>query len=136
MVKPSVEFLAQFPDDALYDEDGDELQFAGQNVAEAIAAALTKRSYVVSEPENCAELGWEFDAQRGGCRFWIRLTKIEEFVLGTRDMTFRLWPRRPTYVEFLQDLASALADDIRFSQVKWFRDVMPSDGGEWSAGPV
>jgi hypothetical protein len=136
VVKPSVEFLAEFPDDALCDEDGAELQFAGRNVAETVAAALTARAYVVSDPEDCQELGWELEARHGGCRFWIRLTKIGAFVVVTQDMTFRLWPKRPTYLEFLQDLDAALGSDPRFSQVRWFKDVLPSDGGDWSAQPA
>lgn len=133
---PSVEFLAGLPDDALYDDDGYELQFAGRNVAEAIAAALTAGGYVVSEPENCQELGWELEARRGGCRFWMRVTKIAEFVVATQDMTFRLWPKRPSYIEFRRELHSALASDPRFTEIRWFDDVLPTDGGDWSAEPA
>lgn len=133
---PSVESLAGLPDDALYDDDGYELQFAGRNVAEAIAAALTAGGYVVSEPENCQELGWELEARRGGCRFWMRVTKIAEFVVATQDMTFRLWPKRPSYIEFRRELHSALASDPRFTEIRWFDDVLPTDGGDWSAEPA
>lgn len=136
MIKPNIEFLAEFADDALYDEDGAEIRFAGRNVAETIASALASRAYVVSEPQDCQEAGWELEARRGGCRFWLRLTKIAEFVMVTQDMTFRLWAKRPSYPDFLQDLHAALASDPRFSQVRWFKGDMPSDGGDWSPQPV
>ncbi len=138
MVKPrsNVEFNADFPDDTVYGEDGDELQFAGQNVAEAIAGMLVRSGYEVSTPENCYELGWEFDAIRRKSRFWVRLTKIHEFVLVSQDMTFRLWPDRRPYAEFLRSLHSALTSDPRFGRVRWFKGDLPSDGGAWSAEPV
>ena len=138
MVKPrgSVEFLADFPDDTVYGESGDEVQFAGKNVAETVADMLTKYGYEVAAPEHCYELGWEFDARRSGCRLWIRITKIQEFVLVTQDMTYRLWPDRRPYVEFLRGLNSALGSDPRFSRIRWFNDVLPADGGKWFPGPV
>ena len=98
--------------------------------------ALTAGGYVVSEPENCQELGWELEARRGGCRFWMRVTKIAEFVVATQDMTFRLWPKRPSYIEFRRELHSALASDPRFTEIRWFDDVLPTDGGDWSAEPA
>ncbi|MFN3511463.1 MAG: hypothetical protein ACK41C_00330 [Phenylobacterium sp.] len=138
MTKPrgSVEFLAEFPDDTVYDAAGDEVQFAGANVARAIGALLTKQGYEVAAPENCQELGWEFDVRRDRSRFWLRLTKIQEFVLVTQDMTFRLWPKPGPYVQFLQDLHAQLAGDPRFSRIRWFQDVLPADGGAWFPAPV
>ena len=138
MAKPigNVELLAEFPDDTVLDDNGDEIQFAGENVARTIAERLARCGYEVAEPENCHELGWELDARRSGCRFWIRITKIEAFVIVTQDMTFRLWPKRGPYAEFLRDLHTVLSSDSRFSQARWFQDVLPSEGGAWLPGPV
>jgi hypothetical protein len=138
MAKPreSAEFLAEFPDDAVYDEDGNETQFAGENVSRAIGELLARRGYEVAAPENCDFLGWEFDAKRGGCRFWMRITKIRAFVVVTQDMTYRLWPKHGPYIEFLQDLHSVLSDDPRFGEIKWFQDDLPSDGGKGFPAPV
>jgi hypothetical protein len=135
-LRGSVEVLAEFPDDAVYDDNGDETQFAGENVARTIAELLAKRGYEVAEPENCQELGWELDARRSGCRFWMRITKIQEFVIVTQDMTYRLWPNRGPYSEFLRDLHAVLGSDARFSRIRWFHDGLPADGGAWSPEPV
>jgi hypothetical protein len=135
-MRGSVEVLAEFPDDTVYDDDDNETQFAGENVARTVAELLTKRGYEVAEPENFQELGWEFDARRSGCRFWMRITKIQEFVVVTQDMTHRLWPRRGPYAEFLGDLHAVLSSDARFRGIKWFHDVLPADGGAWFPEPV
>jgi hypothetical protein len=66
----------------------------------------------------------------------MRVTKIGAFVVVTQDMTSRLWPKRGPYIEFLQDLHSALSDDPRFGEIKWFQDDLPADGGKWFPGPV
>jgi hypothetical protein len=129
----NVEFRADFPDDPEHD---DETQVAAGNVAKALAEALTRIGYEVGALEDCFEQGWEFDARREGSRFWLRVTEIDEFVLMTKDMTFRLSAKLAPYAAFLRDLHSALASDARFEHIKWFRDDLPADGGAWQAEPV
>ena len=135
-LRDSVEFLADFPDDTVCDDNGDEVQFAGENVARTIAELLTKRGYEVSEPENCLEFGWELGALRSKSRFWMRITKIEEFVIVTQDMTRRLWPKREPFAAFLGDLHAVLQSDVRFSRIRWFQDALPADGGDWRPEPL
>jgi len=134
--RENVAFLADFPDDTVYGEDGDEAQFAGENVAKTLVSMLTAHGYDVGTPENCYELGWEFEVRRGKSVFAIRLTKIAEFVLVARDRTWRLWPDHKPYVAFLQDLHSVLSGDVRFSRIWWFEAELPSTEDEGFSNPV
>ena len=76
-LRPNVWFAADFPDDTVYDEDGNELQFAGPAVARAVADLLRARGYRVDEPENEMENGWSLDAYRQKQRFWMQVTLID-----------------------------------------------------------
>ena len=68
--------------------------------------------------------------------FWIRIGKIDEYVLSARDLTWRLWPDRKPYVTFLWDIHSVLCADQRFSHLRWFGSELPSSGGAWFPGPA
>lgn len=135
-IRQNVAFLADFPDDALYDGDGCEVQFAGENVARTLADMLTARGYEVGAPENCEHVGWEFDVRRDKSSFAIRVTKIEGFVLVARDRTWRLWPDSKRYAAFLRDIHSILTSDPRFSRIWWFERELPSAEGEGFSDPV
>lgn len=135
-VRQNVAFLADFPDDAVYDEDDCEVQFAGENVARTLADLLAAHGYDVEAPENCEHAGWEFNVRRDGSSFSIRITKIEEFVLVARDRTGRLLPDPKLYAAFLQDIHSILRSDPRFSRIWWFEHELPSTEDEGFSNPV
>jgi hypothetical protein len=135
-IRENVAFLADFPDDTVYREDGDEAQFAGENVAKTLADMLIARGYGAERPENCYELGWEFDVRRDKSVFTIRVTKIEEFVLVARDRTGRPWADRNAYPTFLQDIHSILSGDPRFSRIWWFEGELPSTEDQGFSNPV
>ena len=135
-LRPNVWFKADFPDDTVYDQDGNEVQFAGQNVAEAVAKTLTAYGYSMEEPESWDENGWSLNAHWKGRRFWMLVTAIDDFILQTKNMTWRLWPDRAAFVEFLLHLQAGLNADPRFSQLRWFAADWPPSEAESFAAPV
>lgn len=134
-LRPNVWFKADFPDDTIYAEDGNELQFAGEAVALTIAGLLEARGYRVEAPENEHESGWSLNAYRGGQRFWMQLTFIDDYILQSKDMTWRLWPKTAPFIAFLGDLEGALKDDPRFSNLRWWVKDWPPAEGESSSSP-
>lgn len=135
-LKPNVWFKAAFPDDTVYAEDGDEVQFAGQAVARTIAELLRARGYRVDEPENGYENGWSFDARRQRQRFWMQVTFIDGYILQSRDMTWRLWPSQAEFIAFLTDLEAALKSDPRFSELRWWAKDWPPSEAEAAPSPL
>lgn len=127
MVKPisKVWFEADFPDDTIYRDNGDEAQFSGQNVSQAIAKLLAAGGYQMTEPESWDENGWSMDAHKDGRRFWILVTAIDDYILQTKNMTWRLWPDRAAFARYLLDLHSMLSGDPRFHNLRWFADEWP-----------
>ena len=138
MVKvwPNVWFDADFPDDTVYDESGDELQFAGQAVARTIAELLQARGYELEEPQNEEHLGWSFIAYRLGESFWMLLTFIDGYILQTKDRAWRVFSRQGEYLDFLTDLEACLKSDPRFSNLRWWVKDWPPDEGESVASPL
>lgn len=135
-LRPNVWFKADFPDDTVYGEDGNETAFAGRAVAQAIGEMLSARGYRVEDPENEQESGWSLNVHREGQRFWMQVTFIEDYILQTKDMTWRLWPSRGAFVEFLTDLQGALEADPRFHDLRWWTKDWPPTEAESSPTPV
>ena len=135
-LRPNVWFAADFPDDTVYDEDGNELQFAGQAVARAVADLLRARGYRVDEPENEMENGWSLDAYRQKQRFWMQVTLIDDYILQTKDMTWRLWPNTAAFEAFLLDLEASLKSDARFSNLRWWVKDWPPTASESFDSPA
>jgi hypothetical protein len=135
-LRPNVWFKADFPDDTVYASDGNELQFAGQAVAQAIAEMLKARGYRVDEPENEYENGWSFNAHRERQRFWMQVTFIDDYILQTIDMTWRLWPRQAGFIAFLTDVEDSLKSDPRFSNLRWWTKNWPPTEAESFRSPV
>lgn len=55
---------AKFPDDTVWDDDGEVIvQTAGLAMATAVAELLRARGMEVSDPEDHLEHGWELDVQ-------------------------------------------------------------------------
>ena len=135
-LRPNVWFKADFPNDAVYDEDGNEVQFAGQAVAQAVANLLRARGYRVSEPENGYENGWSLNAHTQGQRFWMQVTFIDDYILQTQDMTWRLWPNQAGYIALLTALDASLKSDPRFTDLRWWVKDWPPTEAESFPGPL
>ena len=131
----NVAFYADLPDDGVYEEDGEFIQWPGENVALALSSLLKPFGYEATPPQHCEHLGWEFDVLREGCRFWLRLTPGYGFVLFTKDMT--RFPNEGHYPRFLESINAVLREDGRFSRAAWFADHedLP-DEGEGAPGPL
>lgn len=135
-LRPNVWFKADFPDDTIYAEDGNEIQFAGQAVARAVAELLRARGYRVDEPENEYENGWTLNAYGQGQRFWMQVTFIDDYILQTKDMTRRLWPSQAPLIAFLRHLESSLKSDPRFSNLRWWAKDWPPTEAESFEAPL
>ena len=134
-LRSNVWLKADFPDDATYEDDG-EAHFAGRNVAIAVGQMLSSHGYRVEEPESWDEKGWSLNAYRDRQRFWMLITAIDDFILQTKDTTWRLWPDRAPFVAFLLHLEAGLSADPRFSQLRWFEGAWPPTQAESFPAPV
>lgn len=133
-IRPCAEFRADFPDDMI-EEDGEIVQFGGRGVAEAIAALLQALGYDVSTPEHQHEHGWDFEVKTQGRRIWIQISELDDVFVLTSECHAGFFPRRKdadVYAEVLTRLNAGLADDQRFSNIRWqfLRDVLSGVAGE------
>jgi hypothetical protein len=135
-VKPNVWFKADFPNDTVYDENGDEVHFAGQAVARAVAELLRARGYRVDEPESESFKGWSLIAYRERRRFWMLVTLIDDYILQSEDWTRRFWPKPAEFAAFLADLEAALTSDPRFSNLRWWVKDWPPTEAETFPHPL
>ena len=119
-IRPNAEFCAAFPDDAIWDDDGELVQAGGRNVAEMIADVLRRNAYEVTSPKHQHEHGWDFEAKTRRAKFWLQVSDGGgEFSLMTQDWTLRLWPDRTHHARLLDLLDLAMRQDGRFSQIRW-----------------
>ena len=119
-ISPNAEFCAEFPDDAVWDDDGELVQAGGRNVAEMIAEVLRRHAYEVTSPKHQYEHGWDFEAKTRRARFWLQVSGGgDEYSLMTQDWTLRLWPDRTRHAELLGVLNVVMQQDGRFSQIRW-----------------
>ena len=134
IVRSCAEFRSTFPDDRVENEEGTEiLLFPGRNVAIAISEILRRIGYDADPPENAGEHGWDFEVRvKGypdGARLWCTVTLLDNYVLVVDNTSWwdRFRKRYPApYIEALGALGRAMADDPRFSEVRW-KDVPDRD---------
>lgn len=125
------------PTDAIETEDGrDFVQWPGKSVAEAIAEDLRAFGCVVEPPEHAYENGWESSLKFQGRSLWFKVTLIDDYYVGFDDVTFWASKSRPhaAYVEFMRRVGSALRQDTRLENVRWYVD--PEDDSEGAQDPV
>jgi hypothetical protein len=137
------EFTANFPDDFVLNEAGDDFEiFGGRLASEAIADALRNAGYRVDPPNHAHEHGWEFSAWEGKRRLWLQVTRMEDadYILITEAM-LGLFQRMSKvdlsyYADFLTKLNEGLRRDDRFGSVGWFRQIRFTPVGEPTADPL
>lgn len=118
------DFTADFPDDAEW--DGDEpVILGGRAVAETVAGYLKGFGCDVSDPEHTPPYGWRFEAHGREARVWVQITDLtDNIILHTEDRRAffkRLFePANPEHTELLTELHAKLAEDPRFSGIKWW----------------
>ncbi|MBU1378593.1 MAG: hypothetical protein KKE02_02335 [Alphaproteobacteria bacterium] len=124
-LRPIADFKADFPDDAVWDEDDEPIILGGRAVAETVAGYLKGFGCELSEPEHTPPYGWRFEAHGREARVWIQITDLtDNIVLHTEDKRpffKRLFaPVNAEHMKLLTKLHGKLADDPRFSDIKWW----------------
>lgn len=124
-IRQIADFNADFPDDAVWDENDEPVVLGGRGVAETVAIYLAGFGCDVSAPEHTPPYGWRFEARGGEARVWIQVTDLtDNIVLATKDnrpFLERVFKRaNAEHATLLMKLHQALARDVRFSNIKWW----------------
>lgn len=127
-LKTCAEFWAAFPDDCV-EERGDIVLFPGQVVAQVMADILTSSGFKVTLPEHRGEHGWDFHVYTRDQRIWFQVCAFNYDELGHEcwlctecyGNLFRPRRKREVYADVLTRLNAAMADDMRFTKVRWVR---------------
>ncbi len=118
------EFMADFPDDTVWDAAGMSLvQQGGLNIARAIIALLTDRGATAGEPDTHSDYGWAFDVEYEGRKYWLMIQVGDECILTSQEVSWRhdsLSSPDTDYARFLELLHSRLAADGRFRAIVWY----------------
>jgi hypothetical protein len=128
-------FEADLPDDHIEDDDGRVIQFGGQGVTKTIAACLRGPERAVSEPQHEHEHGWTFEIQSNGARVWFQISNMEDdvFMLISKGYGRN---HAVLHLELLNEITSALAQDARFKDLKWYRQEELFAGFAGAAHPL
>jgi len=124
-IRTFVNFEADFPDEAEWDEQGNPVVPDGRSVARVIARSLNTVGFRASEPAQHTFYGWAFDVALPKRTAWCLLQApgpwlllVEERRSGLRRFTAG---RSPVDLErLLKALDHVLKADERFSSVQWF----------------
>lgn len=118
-----VTFNAVFPDDFEFLESGDIAVPGGRNICNVIMGILQNLGLTVSKPEQHQFYGWELTAKKDGCEYWFLLQYPESWLLIAQDKTGifgRMKSQATSFGATLADLNQKLAEDERFSNIRWF----------------
>ena len=140
IILPCAEFASDLPDDSIENEEGtDFLQLGGKGVTEAIAELLAGFGCTVGPVECADHLGWEVGFHWQGRRLWCLVTSIEDYILQTGDpawLSRSFKKNKAIYGDALMRLASALNEDPRFHNVRWYSKEDLLGGGPGAMQPV
>ncbi len=122
-IRPCAEFRADFPDDQIWDDDNNVVQFGGRNIAEALGTILQGQGYEVLSLEEHPEHGWDFvvGLNAGELLFEISFGG-ETWHLSTSGQSIDRWPKPSDYAELLIALDAEMRKDGRFSDIGWRRE--------------
>lgn len=126
-IRPWATFTSNLPDDHV--EDGPRIiQFGGRSVVNAIADILRGLGCTVGEPIYAEENGWEVHVLAGERRrrLWCQVTFRNDYLVFFGQNSWIadfLGSHHPAYLDALNRLAGALADDARFQHVRWYDDI-------------
>ncbi len=124
--RPCAAFTADFPDDAVENEDGtDVVELGGRNVAEAIGQILRDLGCEVSETSR-GDYGWELSARGHGRECFCRIISLHPtFFLLFEDRRAR---GAPIGHGLSQAFSDAMRRDGRFHGLLWYpREAGPTD---------
>jgi hypothetical protein len=120
-----VTFVADFPDDGLWDKQGNRLAPAGRTVASAIRERLREAKLDVSELGQQGDYGWSFYIQTASSKVQFLLAECDVGWAASLDerrplMTrLRSSPNTDELRGLLARLQTTLQGDRRFSMIRW-----------------
>jgi hypothetical protein len=120
-----VTFIAHFPDDAQWDEQGNALVPGGRAIAEAIRGQLEARGIACSSVAQHSFYGWAFQTTCGNSKVWCLLQAGDSWLLELHRRT-TLLSRLFGSVDTLelqnlqQNVQDILVRDNRFANVLWY----------------
>jgi hypothetical protein len=127
-IRPLAVFVADFPDDAVVDDNDYIVIASGRGIADAISSMLRKAGYELTEPEHEPEHGWTFYAKGEKTKMWFQVQDIvTECYLSTENMMPFKFRRsvKQAYVAFMKTLNAGLNADPRFRNVLWHTRMNP-----------
>ncbi|MGQ3017659.1 hypothetical protein [Phenylobacterium sp.] len=124
-IRPQAEFETSLPYDAVdgdEDNDFDQIDPGGRNIAEAVGELLRPLGYDVSAPIHEDDHGWRLDIASGKRKFWLLINRVKgEKPYLMADESRNFW-HPPHFEDFLTQLNTAMSSDPRFSNVLWYKD--------------
>jgi hypothetical protein len=140
-IRNFVTFIAEFPDDAAWNEKGDLLVPGGRAITEELGNLLRTHGCTVTTVEQHSFYGWTFDVvdeQRAA--FILAQAENEWLVILSPRQT--LWSRLTgrdyeTPLKILARVHESLKLDKRFSNIRWHtrRDYEGGKGDRASSAP-
>lgn len=133
------EIIHTFPDDVVWDEDGENVVSPGTlNICVAIIALMESRGWTATSPDIHSFYGWWFNLSNGGERYWVMTQGADECILQTENESAgaRRSPEAlAAYGQFLTDLNGAMRGDPRFGKMRWAASIDKIDE-DWADQPV
>ena len=138
--KPVAVFTSDLPDDFIIDDPA-RFQMGGRNVTEEIREMISKLGAEASAVIDGGRKGWGFSIDYEGEGFWchIRSYYPAYYLVLARPRWTGSLTKDPTYIALWNALDSALRQDRRFHEVRWydsFRETPPppDDWFGWAHG--
>lgn len=137
IVRPYARFQSTLPEDIIENEEGLFVQPPGRSVADAVVELFRELGCeVYFGPEPVLDIAWEIGVQAGGRNFRVGVNLVEDywFFIVNPSWLDKMLGRRPAaYLDLLRRFAQKLADDGRFSNVRWYVDRSEADTAGASA---
>lgn len=118
-----VTFLADFPDDIVFNEAGDLLVPGGRNICEKLVECMRAEGIPASDPEQYKFYGWEFTASLDGAATWLMLQYPGPWLLMVEDRSVK-WSwfrkRKEPSDAALNLIHDTLGKAGKISDISWF----------------
>ncbi len=124
-LKSYVTFDADFPDDAIENEQGDVEIPPGENIMSHLANRFRERNFQVSDPKQHSYYGWCFTVQYKEAEIWLLIHPPGHWLLlsqvdKTITQTILLKNLDHLHHELLQVLKEILSVDNKIEKVEWY----------------
>ncbi len=130
-----VTLVADFPDDAEWDNKGQLLVAGGRGITEYLSDQMEAAGLKCSKPKRHSFYGWVLEVKASGAKVscllqcpgpWLLLSECKASFFGK----LRTATNRRAHQEVLQCLHKVLRQDSRFSAIKWFTRLEYESGDD------